>query len=213
MAPWPPERRPGSPPRRRGFPLFPVAVASGTLLSIGTVLAAWWALREPEATANGSTPATPAAVRSATSVVGTSPLAALGTTAPDGAAPLAEGRDDDAIDDPVVPSDSGGLTRADVVSAINAVRPQLSRCGRDPSLIGVVRLTVSSSGRVTAAQVSGVLAGTSAGECVADVARSAVFRPSRREQTVVSWPVALGRSPSFSVSSPPETDAPAPDAP
>lgn len=209
-----PEHRPGSPPARRRFPILQVAVASGTLLSVGTVVVAWWALREPEATAESAPGTSPALVRSSTA----SPLAERPAPAPpsgtDPAGPTAETvrPDEDLADDPVSVPDSGGLSRADVVAAINAVRPQVVHCGRDPSQIGLVRMTVASSGKVTAVQVTGRLAGTSAGECVAEVARGVVFRSSRREQTVVSWPIALGRSVSFSLSGAgdePEADPPA----
>jgi len=194
------------PGQRRGDP--PSGASLRTPLLLATVLAAagaftgWVALRAPDqAVAPPLTviPEKAAAAMAPPSAVIPPPRLIEPFRDQPGDAPAAD-------EDPPPAPDHGGLTRADVEGGIDVLREAIDRCPREPPRIGVVRLTVASSGKVAAVQLSGGLAGNSAGECVANIARGAVFRPSPRERTVISWPLALGRPPTTAARDVPETE-------
>lgn len=86
----------------------------------------------------------------------------------------------------------GELTRGDIVNAMSRIKPRAEQCfaeTKTPSLINV-KLTVASSGRVTAAKVQGDVAGTPAGDCLEAAARAATFRSFNRPSLTLTWPFA-----------------------
>lgn len=201
------------PPRQRGargevaHPLRMPLLLGGGLALLGAI-AGWLALRTPAA---ANPPPLPAAIEGPPRATR---LASAVIPPPRLIEPFRDRMTDSpAEEEPPPAGDRGGLTRADVLNGMEALREAIDRCPREPARIGVVKMTVAASGRVTGVQLAGGLAGTSAGECVASVARGAVFRPNPREQTVISWPLAIGRpSPSSGASRDvPESDPPGAD--
>ena len=196
MAPPPGQRR-GEPPSGASL-RTPLLLAAG--LAAAGALTGWLALRAPdEAVSPPLTVALDKAAAAPASAVIPPPRLVEPFRDQPAEPPAAD-------EDPPPVADHGGLTRADVEGGIDVLREAIDRCPREPPRIGVVRLTVASSGKVAAVQLSGGLAGNSAGECVANIARGAVFRPSPRERTVISWPLALGRPPTTAARDVPETE-------
>ena len=196
MAPPPGQRR-GEPPSGASL-RTPLLLAAG--LAAAGALTGWLALRAPdEAVSPPLTVALDKAAAAPASAVIPPPRLVEPFRDQPAEPPAAD-------EDPPPPPDHGGLTRADVEGGIDVLREAIDRCPREPPRIGVVRLTVASSGKVAAVQLSGGLAGNSAGECVANIARGAVFRPSPRERTVISWPLALGRPATTAPHDVPETE-------
>jgi hypothetical protein len=83
------------------------------------------------------------------------------------------------------------LGRADVLAGLGPIKALVARCWDQVAGDGTVKFTIASSGRVVSATVNGTLAGTPTAECIADAARSAVFRSTRRDQTTVTMPFVL----------------------
>lgn len=80
--------------------------------------------------------------------------------------------------------------RADVSAAMAHITPTVSACGPEHG-IATVQVTVSHTGRVTSALVSGPLAGTTAGSCVARAARTATFPGFAQDSFSFSYPFRL----------------------
>ncbi|MCK9521830.1 MAG: zinc-ribbon domain-containing protein [Proteobacteria bacterium] len=83
-----------------------------------------------------------------------------------------------------------GLTRAQVSSGMNAVKPSVERCGAGKSGSFKVRATIDPSGRVTNAQEIGDFAGTPAGTCAANAVKRARF-PASSKSLTVTYPFKL----------------------
>ena len=83
-----------------------------------------------------------------------------------------------------------GLTRAQVSSGMNAVKPSVERCGAGKSGRFKVRATIDPSGRVTNAQEIGDFAGTPAGTCAANAVKRARF-PASSKSLTVTYPFKL----------------------
>jgi len=98
---------------------------------------------------------------------------------------------------PAVPPQPGDLpenpTRNDILVAMARVKPRVRDCfdhHQTPGTV-VVKLVVTSSGRVASATASGELAGTPTAECVEGAVRGAVFRSFRRERVTITYPFVL----------------------
>jgi hypothetical protein len=65
-------------------------------------------------------------------------------------------------------------SRDDVMSAMSHVAPAVTACGADHG-VATVQVGVASSGRITSAVVTGPLAGTATGSCVARAVRHATL--------------------------------------
>jgi hypothetical protein len=83
------------------------------------------------------------------------------------------------------------LTRQDIVSALAPVKPILAQCFDGTPGDGTVKISISASGRITGAAVTGTFAGLPVGDCIASAAHVAVFRATRRESTTIVFPYAL----------------------
>ncbi len=85
------------------------------------------------------------------------------------------------------------LQRADILAAIERVKPRAAKCFDEFKQPGVatVKLTVASSGRVTSSKIIGALADTEEGDCVAAAAKAASFRPFKRPTVTLTWPLVL----------------------
>lgn len=105
----------------------------------------------------------------------TDPAIAPALTAPAHAEPAA----------PLTPS------RDDVTSAMRGVTPAVTACGAQQHGTALVRITVDHTGRVSSALVSGDLAGTPAGSCVAQAVRAASFPTFRQSTFVISYPFRI----------------------
>ena len=81
--------------------------------------------------------------------------------------------------------------REQVVSALEQVRPALLACVGDRHGLASVRLTVSPTGRVRHAVVTGDFDGTPEGSCIARTVRSAQFPPFTQESFSVRYPFQL----------------------
>jgi len=87
-----------------------------------------------------------------------------------------------------VPALPATPSRDDVMSAMRAV--SVAECGPEHGIANV-RITVASTGRVSGAVVSGPLAGTAAGSCVARAVRSATFPRFAQSSFVLSYPFRI----------------------
>ena len=75
---------------------------------------------------------------------------------------------------------------------LGPLRAQLAGCYKGRPGEGAVKIMIGGGGKVGAVTVTGPLAGTLEAECVAALARGAVFHSSRREVTTVIWSFMLG---------------------
>ncbi len=82
-------------------------------------------------------------------------------------------------------------TREQVVTAMDRVLPELTRCVGEKHGAATVTMTVRSSGAVTYALVGGSFAGTPEGSCIARVIRQAQFPAFSDPSIRVSYPFQL----------------------
>ncbi len=82
------------------------------------------------------------------------------------------------------------LTREEVKSGMNAIKPLAARCGSGQSGTVTVRATISASGRVTQAVATGSYAGTPTGTCVSNAVRRAKFARTQ-SSTKVKYPFPI----------------------
>lgn len=103
-----------------------------------------------------------------------------------GSAPAASSGSGGAASGPETPS------RSDVVTAMQGVQGAVTACGNGEHGTATVSITVSgSTGRVTAANVSGQFAGTPVGSCIARAVRGATFPRFTRPTFTVNYPFRI----------------------
>jgi hypothetical protein len=81
--------------------------------------------------------------------------------------------------------------RAEVVAALEPLRPAIAECSRGARGVAQLDITVSSSGAVSHAVVGGDFAGTAEGSCIARAARGAQFTPFKKPRFRVIYPFSL----------------------
>jgi len=96
-------------------------------------------------------------------------------------------------ENPPEATDATGLTRKQVMDVMNSIQGEVHQCSVDTGKKGIVniRATIVPSGRVRTVRVTGMFAGTPAGDCVAKAVRSAVFPTFVGQPQPVNYPVAL----------------------
>jgi hypothetical protein len=87
----------------------------------------------------------------------------------------------DAAHTPPTPS------RSDVIAAMSHVAPAVTACGAEHG-VATVQVSVANSGRVSSAVVTGSLAGTPTGSCVARAVRGATLPAFTRSTFSFSYP-------------------------
>jgi hypothetical protein len=95
-----------------------------------------------------------------------------------------------AVPPPALGESPESPSRVDVALALGRLWPRLQACFEEegaPTPV-VLKLTVTSSGHVANAALSGDLAGTPVGDCLTEVARTASLRAFRREKVTITFP-------------------------
>jgi hypothetical protein len=82
-------------------------------------------------------------------------------------------------------------TRAEVLAALEPLRPAVARCVQGQHGIAQLDITVINTGVVTHAVVAGDFAGTPEGSCIALAARDAKFAPFQKPRFRVIFPFSL----------------------
>lgn len=82
-------------------------------------------------------------------------------------------------------------SREQVAASFEAIASTVRSCTAQPLGMVPVRITVASSGRVTTALVTGRLAGTPEGSCIARAVRTARLPAFRQERLVIDYPFQL----------------------
>lgn len=82
-------------------------------------------------------------------------------------------------------------TRAEVLAALEPLRPAVARCVQGQHGIAQLDITVINTGAVTHAVVAGDFAGTPEGSCIALAARDAKFAPFQKPRFRVIFPFSL----------------------
>jgi hypothetical protein len=82
-------------------------------------------------------------------------------------------------------------TRAEVLAALEPLRPAVARCVQGQHGVAQLDITVINTGAVTHAVVAGDFAGTPEGSCIALAARDAKFAPFQKPRFRVIFPFSL----------------------
>jgi hypothetical protein len=159
----------------------------------------------------GAAPAaagTPAAAQPVAPAAPASPPA----TAATGTAP-AKGEQDDLLDNALsqpkpaaerqpkpqttndLPTGAGGLpdkpSRDQVKTAMNAVTPQVQKCGQGAGRVVISMTVVGATGRIQSAEPTGDAAGTPVGLCAARAVKLAKFSPFQQSSLLIKYPFDL----------------------
>lgn len=96
-------------------------------------------------------------------------------------------------------------SRADILQGMGQITERVKECFARLQVPGtiIVKLTILASGHVSTVEPTGELAGTPTAECVEEIARAVEFRPFKREQITLTYPIVFKAEPD-------ETAAPSP---
>jgi len=94
------------------------------------------------------------------------------------------------------PSPGGGesdtLSRSQVQSGMNAIKPAIEKCGRGTPGTAMVNITIAgATGAVTNAVVTGQFAGKPEGSCISGVVRRARFPKFGRDKLTITYPFRI----------------------